>query len=417
MNLKHRQTCRICGNENLVEVIDLGDQYLQGSFVKKGMNSPTTRKIPTRLMRCDVSKSEDACGLVQTSVSVPTNVLYSNYWYQSAISKTMRDHLKGIVDEGLSFLPNASSVMDIAANDGTLLGYYRPEVSKVAVDPSDIARKIKLENCNVINDVFPSNRINDINFDIITSIAMFYDVENPYDFVNAIKERLAWNGIWIVEVAYLPATLKQVSYDTIVHEHLMYYSLATLERVFEDVGMKVVKVNLNSINGGSIRCVVTHNDCFVHDDVENFDDINEIRVKEFDLALDTDTPYELFRSRVVLQKYELTKLISEIRAKGGVIHQYGSSTKANTLLQYCGLDHTIIPYAWERSPEKIGAKTLGTNIRIISEEEGRAIHPDYVLVGPWHFKEEILKREADTINKLGIKFIFPLPSVEVVGHV
>lgn len=453
MNLKHRQTCRVCGNPYLKDVIDLGDQYLQGSFVKEGMQNPTTRKIPTKLVRCDVSKYQGGCGLVQTTVSVPPQVLYANYWYQSAISKTMRDHLKSIVEEGMVYVPRPNRALDIACNDGTLLSFYpaqttiyhpaRPartwtdhgssshdsgcvawkevvSTERVGIDPSDIARKVS-GDIKVINDTFPSPKMattptDYLSFNIITSIAMFYDVEDPVAFVRAIKAQLRDGGVWIVEVAYLPATLRQVSYDTIVHEHLLYYSLATLEEVFKRGGMRCIKATTNDINGGSIRCVVVHDNCFVHDKQEDLDAINRIRVEEFDLGLDTDKPYDLFRSKVVLQKHELTTLIAKIKAAGGVIHQYGSSTKANTLLQYCGLDHNTIPYAWERSPEKVGAKTLGTGIRIISEEDGRAMKPDYVLVGPWHFKKEIIEREKDTING-GCRFIFPLPTIEVIDHV
>jgi hypothetical protein len=447
MNLKHRHTCRVCGNPHLKEVIDLGDQYLQGSFVKPGMTEPTTRKIPTKLVRCDVSKGEGACGLVQTTVSVPPQVLYSNYWYQSAISKTMRDHLKSIAEEGMSYVPRPSRVLDIAANDGTLLSFYPAMTSeyhaarapyngpdgcdsgceayyheiniiRTAIDPSDIARKIV--GAIVINDTFPSSKMSAapsdyLRFDIITSIAMFYDVEDPVTFVKAIKAQLRTGGVWIVEIAYLPATLSQVSYDTIVHEHLLYYSLATLEEVFKRGGMRCIKATTNDINGGSIRCVVVHDDCFLHDKQEDLNALNGLRVREFDLGLDTDKPYDLFRSKVVLQKHELMTLIAKIKSEGGVIHLYGASTKANTLLQYCGLDHVTIPYAWERSSEKCGGKTLGTGIRMISEEEGRAMKPDYVLVGPWHFKREIIERERDTING-GCRFIFPLPTIEVVDH-
>jgi SAM-dependent methyltransferase len=432
MNLKHRQTCRICGNPHLTDVIDLGDQYLQGSFVKDGMTPPTTRKIPTKLVRCDVSKQEGACGLVQTSVSVPPQVLYSNYWYQSAISKTMRDHLKEIVEEGKDYMPCVTRVLDIASNDGTLLNFYSDSgsIRRVGIDPSDIARKTGVKypaykpgkEIEIINDVFPSSQLNPTPhgkdcFGIITSIAMFYDVEDPVAFVRAIKNQLSPNGVWIVEVAYLPATLRQVSYDTIVHEHLLYYSLATLEEVFRRGGMRCIKATLNDTNGGSIRCVVVHNDDFSHDKQKDLDALNRIRVQEFDLELDTDKPYDLFKSKVTLQKHDLLRLIEEIKNRGETIHLYGASTKANTLIQYCGLDHNTIPYAWERSPEKVGGKTLGTGIKMISEEDGRRMSPNYVLVGPWHFKDEILKREADTINKTGVKFIFPLPKVEVVDHV
>lgn len=415
MNLKHRQTCRVCGNPHLADVIDLGDQFLQGSFVKDGMTKPTVRKIPTKLVRCDTSKNENGCGLVQMSVTVPPSILYSNYWYQSGISKTMKDHLKEIVDEVVK-LVNPKQVLDIAANDLTLLKNYAPEVGKVAIDPSDILRRSTLENTHAINDLFPTKKLPaGILFDVITTIAMFYDLEDPVEFVKEVNAHLAADGVWVVEVAYLPDTLKQVSYDTIVSEHLEMYSLSSLEYILKEAGLRAFKAELNPINGGSIKLFACKEGCFKYDSPENSNHLMNLRIAEFDLKLDTDEPYEMFRSKVRIQRDELRNLIKGILAEGKVIHQYGSSTKANTLLQYCGLNYSHIPYAAERSPEKWGARTLGTNIQIISEEESRAMKPDYYLVGPWHFKDEILKREADTIRS-GIKFIFPLPNVTVVGN-
>lgn len=431
MNVKHRQTCRVCGNYNLQEVIDLGAQYLQGSFVKEGMTKPSARKISTRLVRCNTSKFEDGCGLVQTSVTTPPKILYANYWYQSGISQTMRNHLKEIVRQAMDIMginqtvnsgnPHERptySALDIASNDGTLLKCYPPAMVKCGIDPSDIARNVSMDNCTIINDLFPTEKLDkDVRFDIITSIAMFYDLEDPVSFVKKIEKHLKQNGIWIGEVAYLPATLEQVSYDTIVGEHLTYYSLSTLEAVFKRAGMRIFRAELNDTNGGSIKFFCCSEKCFTHDTEQSDKFLNELRMKEFDLELDTDTPYSIFRSKVTIQKHELQKLVQKIKDERKTIHLYGASTKCNTLLQYCELDHTSIPYAAERSKEKWGAKTLGTNIQIISEEESKALKPDYYLVGPWHFKNEILKREADTINKLGIKFIFPLPNIEIVEKV
>ncbi len=437
MTLKYRQTCRVCGNYHLRDVIDLGEQYLQGSFVKDGVTEPSRRKIPTKLVRCDVTKNEKGCGLVQMSVTTPPKILYSNYWYASGISQTMRDHLKEIVGQVMKLIgtdENTRHVLDIACNDGTLLSYYgaRPEFARYGVDPSDIARKAteKAQDAVIVNDLFPTSRLmtsgslpKPIQFDAITSIAMFYDLEDPVAFAKAIEAHLKPKGVWVLEVAYLPATLRQVSYDTIVGEHLEYYTLATLEAVMERAGLRVFRAELNDINGGSIKAFVCKAGHHEFDKQGTTDALNRIRMQEFDLALDTDAPYELFKSAVTVQKAKLKELVAAIRGRNETIHQYGSSTKANTLLQFCGLDHTVIPYAAERSPEKWGARTLGTDIEIISEEESRAMQPDYYLVGPWHFKEEILRRERDTINgdlangRKGIKFIFPLPQLEIVEHV
>lgn len=419
MNLKHRQTCRICGNKNLTKVIDLGEQFLQGSFEKAGFTSPSKRKISTELVRCDTKNNENSCGLVQMLVTTPPLILYSNYWYRSGVSQTMRDHLKSIVNNAISIKGKTgkiNEVLDIACNDGTLLSFYPEELNKTGIDPSDIANKVKAPNTQIINDLFPTKKLQnkDLSFSIITSIAMFYDLENPIDFCFNIKKILSKDGIWILEVAYLPATLEQVSYDTIVGEHLEYYSLSSLEFLFKETGLRIFNAELNDINGGSILCYVAHDDNFLFDTEESRLNLNKIRMKEFDMELDTDKPYEIFRSKVKVQKYELLKLINKIKEENGTIHLYGASTKCNTLLQYCELDNRTIEYAAERSEEKWGAKTLGTNIKIISEEESRKMKPNYYLVGPWHFKEEILKRESETI-KNGTKFIFPLPTLEIYG--
>lgn len=413
MHLKHRQTCRVCGNPHLVDVIDLGEQYLQGSFVKEGMTKPSTRRIPTRLVRCDVTRDEDACGLVQMSVTTPPKILYSNYWYQSGISATMKAHLKGIVDEVVQ-LVSPRTVLDIAANDLTLLSYYPIDTQKVAIDPSDILRRSSLPNTHAINDLFPTRKLEAAwRFDAITSIAMFYDLEDPISFVREIEARLTDEGIWCVEVAYLPDTLRQVSYDTIVGEHLEYYTLSSLEYILRAAGMRPFKAELNDTNGGSIKLWACKDICFRYDTESENAKLTDLRINEFDLALDTDAPYEMFRSKVRIQRDTLRTLISDIRARGQTIHLYGASTKMNTLLQYCGLDHRDIPFAAERSPEKVGARTLGTGIPIISEAESRALRPDYYLVGPWHFRTEILAREV-TAREQGVRFIFPLPNVEIV---
>lgn len=431
MHLRHRQTCRVCGNRHLTPVIDLGDQYLQGSFVKPGVTEPSRRRIPTKLVRCDTSKHEDACGLVQMSVTVPPAILYANYWYASGVSATMRAHLAGIVEKVMVLIHRGRpysdlAVCDLACNDGELLSHYPREIARAGVDPSDIARTAtqKAPGATIINDLFPTTRLDgDARFDAISTIAMFYDIEDPVSFIWQVEARLKPDGIWVVEVAYLPATLRQVSLDTAVHEHLMYYSLATLEHVIKAGGLRVFRAEENEINGGSIQVYCCKADCNVHDKPEWTDALGRLRTAEFDLKLDTEEPYRLFEAQCQIVKHELTKLIRSIRESGKTVFLYGSSTKSNTLLQFLGLDHTSIPYALERSPAKCGARTLGTDIQIVSEEEGRAMSPDYVLVGPWHFRDEILRRERDTINgdsatgRKGVAFIFPLPVIEIVARV
>ena len=375
------------------------------------------RKIPATLVRCDPTRDEKACGLLQMVHSVPSKILYSAYWYRSGTNQTMRDHLRGIAEEAAGMVKKADArVLDIGCNDGTLLKFYPKGFAKFGVDPSDVAQEVG-DGIKVIQDIFPSAELRKETearlFDVITSIAMFYDLEDPVAFVKNIKEALSPGGIWIFEMSYMPSMLKMNSYDTICHEHLEYYSLAVLENILARAGMKIVRAGLNDINGGSIRCYATHQTNFSYKDPEHTRFLDNLRQEEFDLELDTDKPYKNFQDRIEQHRDELAGLLRKLKAEGKKIHLYGASTKGNTILQWGGIDNLLIDFAADRNPDKDGAKTLGTNIPIISEEKSRAMKPDYYLVLPWHFKAEFLVREKDALAA-GVCMIFPLPTVDII---
>ena len=419
MHILHRQTCRVCGSPHLTEAINLGEQYLQGSFVKEGHVMPPLQKFPTLLVRCDVAKDEKACGLLQLENSVPADILYANYWYRSGTNATMRTHLAGVVKSALEILRgNPERVLDIGCNDGTLLGNYPGTVDRFGCDPSDIARVIK-PPITLVNTVFPSPQLfaaaGDKKFDIITSIAMYYDLESPTAFARAVRELLAPEGIWILEMSYLPLMLKQNSFDTICHEHLEYYSLAVLEYIAREAGLRVFKAELNDVNGGSLRLYLTGAGNTKYDSKQAGDFLRDLRLHESGLKLGTAEPYIAFQRRIEKIREELLAFLAAARRKGEHIHLYGASTKGNVLLQWCGIDSSVVDCAADRNPEKYGSRTLGTDIPIISEEESRAVKPDYYLVLPWHFKSEFLERERAQIMA-GTKMIFPLPEVTVVDR-
>jgi hypothetical protein len=418
VHLKYRRSCRACGSSALTPVTDLGEQYLQGSFVKPGKASPPSRRIPLTLVRCDPTRDEHACGLLQLSHSTPPQVLYSAYWYRSGTNNTMRMHLASIADEAASLVQRPRArVLDIGSNDGTLLRAYPDAYCRVGIDPSDIAQE-SADGLTIVQDLFPSGKLEARTggepFDIVTSIAMFYDVEDPVAFVSEVKKLLAELGIWVFEVSYMPTMLEQNAYDTICHEHLEYYSLAALEYILERAGMRLFGASLNTINGGSIRCLATHRDNYSAYTAAGMQQLDELRQREFELELDTDRPYRAFQDRIDSHREELRALLRVIKQSGQRIHVYGASTKGNVLLQWCGIDNTIIECAADRNEEKQGARTLGTDIPIVSEAESREMKPDYYLVLPWHFREEFLERERETLEK-GVKMIFPLPTIEVVS--
>jgi SAM-dependent methyltransferase len=378
---------------------------------------PPMRKIPLSLLRCDSVRDERACGLLQMEHTVPPEILYSAYWYRSGTNNTMRQHLRGIAEDAAAiFNKSVACVLDIGCNDGTLLKFYPNDFQKYGVDPSDVAQEIK-DDITVVQDIFPSDELNSRlqgkQLDIITSIAMFYDLEDPIAFTKEIKKVLSPDGIWIFEMSYMPTMLRMTSYDTICHEHLEYYSLAVIEYILRQAGMKIFNVALNAINGGSVRCYATHADNFIYKKDEFVHNIKILHQEEFDLELDTNKPYKNFQDRVNVHKEELISLMKGLKKEGKRIHIYGASTKGNTILQWCGIDNRIVDVAAERNPDKYGARTLGTDIPIVSEAESRAMNPDYYLVLPWHFKEEFIERERETLSR-GIGLIFPLPTIEIV---
>ena len=379
---------------------------------------PPMDKIPCDLVRCDPTTDANACGLLQMKHSVPPEILYAAYWYRSGTNNTMREHLKGIAAQAMQLLDKLDArVLDIGCNDGTLLKNYPASFIKYGVDPSDVAQEVKGENLQVVQDIFPSEQLTKLlggeKLDIITSIAMFYDLEDPVAFCRNIKTFLSPDGIWVFEMSYMPQMLALNSYDTICHEHLEYYSLTVIEKILSLAGLQVFDVSFNDINGGSVRCLATHAENSKYHNADSELERDKILKQELALGLETDAPYLAFQKRIDKEKEVLHDLLTDLRQQGKRIHIYGASTKGNTILQFCGIDHTLVECASERNPDKFGAMTLGTNIPIVSEADSRAMLPDYYLVLPWHFKAEFIEREKEMLNR-GVGFIFPLPTIEIV---
>lgn len=332
----------------------------------------------------------------------------------------MRDNLAGIAHlaESTVQLKTGELVVDIGCNDGTLLKSYRTEgIKKLGIDPSNVVEHARAAGLQVVNDFFSAAALRSVypeqKAKVITSIAMFYDLENPHFFVEDIKNSLQEDGIWILELSYLPTMLAMNSFDTICHEHLEYYALAPMERLFGEHGLEVVDVHLNDINGGSFRIVVGHA-AKTKGSPQAQARVQELRLKEFELGLDTDAPYAAFRRNIKKIGKELIAFLRKAKAQKKLVHGYGASTKGNTTLQYCGVTPSLVPAIADRNPDKWGSSTIGTNIPIISEDESRRQKPDYYLVLPWHFIEEFKRREEAFLTRGG-KFLLPMPEVRLVG--
>lgn len=417
MEIKEIQECRICRNRNLITVLDLGLQALSGRFPTA--EEPDLPKAPLVLVKCNQAVGHTACGLLQLKHSTPPEEMYFHgYGYRSGINQTMTNHLKGIVHQVQEMvdLHAGDVVLDIGSNDATLLKSYDiPGLQKVGIDPTgeqfsehyteDIELISNFFSSSIYHSAFPGKPAK-----VITSIAMFYDLETPVNFIKDIKEILAIDGIWILEQSYMPTMLKMNSFDTVCHEHLEYYSLRQIEWMFSKNDMRIFDVDFNDINGGSFRIYAGHASSVFESVREKIDTILS---SEETLGLDSEYPYKEFTERVFRVRNDLYNFLTTEKARGKSIYIYGASTKGNVLLQFCNIDQSLISAAADRNPAKWGCRTPGTNIPIISEEEARKAKPDYFLVLPWHFRQEFLEREANYLASGG-KFVFPLPEIEII---
>ncbi|MEX2054971.1 MAG: class I SAM-dependent methyltransferase [Candidatus Andersenbacteria bacterium] len=413
-----RTNCRVCGSEQLLPILSLGNQYVS-NFVDQA--DTLQAQAPLELVLC--SAHAGGCGLLQLRHTVDQGALYRNYWYRSGVNQTMQLALRDIcaAAEQRVSLKSGDLVVDIGSNDGTLLKSYAPtELKKIGFEPAtNLLPYANVPGATIINDFFTvapfKLAAGEQRAKIITSIAMFYDLDDPNTFVSDIAHALDSNGLWIIQMSYLPLMLEHNVFDNICHEHLEYYSLLSLMNLLERHGLKVVDVELNDVNGGSFRIYITHasNQEVAYTPAAQ-ERITSLITHEKTMGLDTPTTYQDFAQRVAAIKDSVASFIRQEVAAGKTVYVYGASTKGNTLLQYFDLNHELITAAAERNPDKWGKATVGTLIPIVSEAEARAAQPDYFLVLPWHFLREFVEREHEYL-KNGGKFIVPLPQFKVIG--
>ena len=402
--------CRISGENNLVDILSLGEQYLTGVF-------PSSKDEKVTKGPLDLVWAKES-GLLQLKHSYDLGEMYGdNYGYRSGLNSSMVEHLTNKINslENLVQLNSNDIIIDIGSNDATSLKAYNRPCVKVGIDPTGMKFKdYYTDDITLIPDFFTKelfvNKFHNKKAKIVTSIAMFYDLEDPKKFAKDIYEILDDNGIWHFDQSYMPSMLKTNAYDTICHEHLEFYSLKVVKELLESVHLKIIDVQTNSINGGSFAVTACKDDA-------NYD-VNDVLIdwmlfQEDQMKLDTISPYLAFKERIFEHRDSLRKLILSLVKSGKKVYGYGASTKGNVLLQFCKFTSLEIPFIAEVNQEKFGKYTPGTHIKIISEEEAKMNKPDYFLVLPWHFKDNILSREKEYL-KTGVKFIFPLPEIEII---
>lgn len=396
--------CRSCKEKKLKKLFTLGNQYFTGIFPKN-----IKQKVPVGKLDLNLCQN---CSLVQLGHNFNLKYMYGdNYGYKSSLNTTMVNHLKQKAKYLRKYLKKKNNqIVDIGSNDGTFLSFFLDQKKVIGIDPT-IKKFSRSYNRKIekIIDFFPpkKNKISQ-KVDLFTSIACFYDLLDPIKFAKEIYNKLADEGVWHFEQSYLPFMLKNFSYDTICHEHLEYYSLKSTKYILDKVGLKIIDITFNDINGGSIAITVSKNSS----KYKRSSKISKILKNEKKLKIHRMETYLKFFKRIDEQSKKLKKFITEEKKRGKTFSCVGASTKGNVILQYCKLNYKKIDYIYEVNKDKYGSFSPGTKIKIREEKKIELDNPDYLIILPWHFRKFFIENK----NKIfpNRKIIFPLPKFEIV---
>ena len=400
---KKIKKCRLCNSKKLINIHNFGNHYVSNFVTKRNVKKGV--KAPLNLVYCK------NCKLLQLEHSAPQEIMYKKfYWYRSGVTNTMKYALKDIFlkVKKMSLLKKGDTILDIGANDGTLLKYFKNDgYTTIGCEPAkNLTNELK-KNSNYVIDNFwnykyLSNILNKHKLKkpkVITAIGMFYDLEDPSKFISDAANSLDENGVFIAQLMCLNSMIKKNDLGNICHEHLEFYSYPSLKFLFEKNGFKIMKIEENEINGGSYRifCKKNIKKSIAYREKTSLNDIKK------------------FIKRVKQNKKKCLSFLRKCKVDGKKVFIYGASTKGNTLLQYYGIDSKMISFASERSPEKWGKYTIGTGVKIISEEYARKLNPEYFFVMPYAFIKEFVIREKKWLKKGG-KFILPFPNFKVLNN-
>ena len=404
------------------KLFSFGDLYVS-DFIKQDEEGRAGKHDLTLMI-------DERYGAARLEKCTPIHSMFGKYWYRSGTNTTMKNELSDIVKNILKVqkLKQNDLWLDIACNDGTLLSYVPRHINRLGIDPTDDTFTVESKQVadEIIQDYFTIDSYRRSQFatrkaKVITCIAMFYDLDEPIDFLKDIKEVLDDDGLFVVQMSYTPLMIKQMAFDNITHEHVYYWSLSSLNKLMVDAGLKIVDCQLNDVNGGSFRVYIKkENSDESKFATRPYRDVCNVKIEsilnwEKTQNLDSEKTWLDFYQKIQDLKKQTIDFITEEKSKGKTICGYGASSKGNTLLQYFGIDNTHLDAIAERSPFKYGHKTIGTNIPILSEEDVRNLNPDYMLVLPWHFISEFIEREHEFLNRGG-KFVVPCPKFEVIGN-
>ena len=404
-------SCKICKSKKLVKITNLKNQPISSVFLEK--KNFSLKKYNINLYECR------SCKLIQFASLPPLGEMYGQtYGYRTSLSKLMVNHIKKKFDKLIKYknIKNNLNILDIGSNDGTFLNFFARKNKKFklyGIDPSaEKFKKYYNKRINLITDYFSYENIlkkKDIKkskFKLITSFAMFYDIDNPNKFCKDIYKLLDNDGIWALEISYFPSLLKNLTYDQICHEHVTYYTLTTFNNLIKKHNLKIIDFNFNEINGGSVEII-----CAKKNYKSNMKN-NELKEYLDDEKNITKISYQKFNQRVENTKKNILEILKIIGNNKNVIG-YGASTKGNIVLNHCNITSKDIKYICDANPFKLKKFTPGSNIQIISKEKMRKLNPKYLLVLIWSFRSEVINQEIEFIKKGG-KLIFHLPQLHII---
>jgi NDP-4-keto-2,6-dideoxyhexose 3-C-methyltransferase len=415
---KEISCCRVCQSKTLTNVLSLGDLAVS-DFVDDPAAEPGI-KAPLELVLCDAQQG--GCGLLQLRHTVSSEAMYRNYWYRSGINQTMTNELADIAAHAAraANLKAGDFVIDIGANDGTLLRAYSLEgLNTVGFEPArNLYEYGKEGTTKIIVDFFNQSAwtaaFGPAKAKAITAIGMFYDLDDPNTFVADVCQCLDDEGVFIIQMMYMPFAIERNAFDGICHEHLEYYTMSSLEKLLARHKLEVFDVQMREeINEGSVRFFIRKKNFSKAASADSKARVAQLRLVEEKLGLEDPLTYKVLVERIQDARQKTLDFLHQEKAKGKTIHGYAASTKGNTTLQFYGITTKLVDAIADRNPTKWGKCAVASGIPIISEEESRSKQPDYYFVLAWHFLPEFISREADFFRRGG-KMLVSMPEFRII---
>ena len=408
-----RTTCRACDGNKLEPFLLLGDQPLANSFLKSPEEFQQEARYPLNVYRCK------DCSLIQLLDVIAPEVLFRDYIYVTGTSDTIARHNVGYAEAVVSSLGLGKNdlVVEVASNDGSLLGCFRKQgVRTLGIEPArNIAAMARERGIDTIDEFFNSGLAQEVRAERGAASAVIANnvlahVDNTQDFLIGCRELIDTDGRVITEFPYLGELLDKMEYDTVYHEHLCYFSVIALMRLYEAVGLVIVRIDRVPVHGGSLRVYAARKSGMFPDHDQTVKDMGE---SERSKGYHTAEPYDRLARAVLANRESLLALLGSLKHEGKSIAAYGAPAKGNTLLNYCGIGTDLVDYVVDKNPLKVGLYTPGTHIRVKPVSTLENDIPDYLLILAWNFADEIMQQQAEYAARGG-KFILPIPQARVV---